>query len=130
MDKSLVTVVFIAVAAETPNKLLLKAKQEAYELVTQQAKDLLKKQRKSYEDQCARMAEEHQKCMERMRKQSDKMLEEATKVRQAGVCAGIPIRRNTLHPLEKSKSLRRTCTTITCRSKWNLGPRGSRTTTN
>jgi hypothetical protein len=50
MDKSLATVVFIAVAAEAPNKLLLKARQEAYELVTKQAKDLLEKQRKSYED--------------------------------------------------------------------------------
>jgi vacuolar-type H+-ATPase subunit H len=80
MDKSLATVVFIAVAAETPNKLLLKARQEAYELVTQQAKDLLDKQRKSYEDQCAGMAEEHQKCTERMKRESDKMLEEATKV--------------------------------------------------
>jgi hypothetical protein len=34
MDKKLDTVVFIAVAAETPNKLLVKARQEAYELVT------------------------------------------------------------------------------------------------
>jgi hypothetical protein len=82
MDKKLATVVFIAVAAETPNKLLLKARQEAYEQVTTQAKDLLEKQRKAYEDQCAKMAEEHQKCMERMKAGSDKMLEEASKVRQ------------------------------------------------
>ncbi len=72
MDKKLATVVFIAVAAETPNKLLLKARQEAYELVTKQAKDLLEKQRKSYEDQCARMAEEHHKCMERMKRETGK----------------------------------------------------------
>jgi hypothetical protein len=82
MDKSLATVLFIAVAAETPNKLILKARQEAYEVVTQQAKDLLEKQRKSYEDQCAKMNEEHQNCMERMKRENDKMLEEATKVRQ------------------------------------------------
>jgi hypothetical protein len=82
MDKKLATVVFIAVAAETPNKQLLKARQEAYEQVTTQAKDLLEKQRKAYEDQCARMAEEHQRCMERMKAESDKMLEEASKVRQ------------------------------------------------
>ncbi len=47
MDKKLAAVVFIAVAAETPNKLLLKARQEAYEQVTTQAKDLLEKQRKA-----------------------------------------------------------------------------------
>jgi hypothetical protein len=82
MDKKLATVVFIAVAAETPNKLLLKARQEAYEQVTTQAKDLLEKQRKAHEDQCARMAEEHQRCMDRMKAESDKMLEEASKVRQ------------------------------------------------
>jgi hypothetical protein len=82
MDKKLTTVMFIAVAAETPNKLLLKAREEAYELVTTQAKDLLEKQRKAYEDKCARMAEEHQRCMERMKAESDKMLEEASKVRQ------------------------------------------------
>jgi hypothetical protein len=83
MDKKLATVVFIAVAAETPNKKLLKARQEAYEQVTTQAKELLEKQRKAYEDQCARMAEEHQRCMDRMKAaESDKMLEEASKVRQ------------------------------------------------
>ncbi len=82
MDKKLATVVFIAVAEETPNKLLLKARQEAYEQVTTQAKELLEKQRKAYEDQCARMAEEHQRCMDRMKAESDKMLEEASKVRQ------------------------------------------------
>ncbi len=60
MDKNLATVVFIAVVAETSNKLLLKARQEAYEQVTKKAKDLLEKQRKAYEDQCGRMAEEHQ----------------------------------------------------------------------
>jgi hypothetical protein len=49
MDKMSATVVFIAVAAETPNKLLLKARQDAYEQVTTQAKDLLEKQRKAYE---------------------------------------------------------------------------------
>jgi hypothetical protein len=42
----------------------------------------LEKQRKAYEDQCAKMADEHQKCMERMKAESDKMLEEASKVRQ------------------------------------------------
>jgi hypothetical protein len=78
----LATVVFIAVAAETPNKLLLKARQDAYEQVTTQAKDLLERQRKAYEDQCARMADEHQKSMERMKAESDKMIEEASKVRQ------------------------------------------------
>jgi hypothetical protein len=71
MDKSLATVLFIAVAAETPNKLILKASQEAYELVTQQAKDLLEKQRKSYEDQCTKMNQEHQNCMERMKRENE-----------------------------------------------------------
>jgi hypothetical protein len=56
MDKKLATVVFIAIAVETPNKQVLKARQEAYEQVTTQAKELLEKQRKAYEDQCARMA--------------------------------------------------------------------------
>jgi hypothetical protein len=82
MDKKLATVVCIAVAAETPNKLLLKARQDAYEQVTTQAKDLLERQRKAYEDQCARMAAEHQRSMERMKAESDKMIEEASKVRQ------------------------------------------------
>jgi hypothetical protein len=82
MDKKLATVVFIAVAAETPNKQLLKARQEAYEQVTTQATELLEKQRKAYEDQCARMAEEHQRSMKRMKAESDKMIEEASKVRQ------------------------------------------------
>ena len=92
MDKKLATVVFIAVAAETPNKLLLKARQDAYEQVTAQAKDLLERQKKAYEDQCARMAEEHQRSMERMRAESDKMIEEASKVRQEYVCTGFPTR--------------------------------------
>jgi hypothetical protein len=47
MDKKLAMVVFIAVAAETSNKLLLKARQKAYEQVTKQAKNLLRKAEKS-----------------------------------------------------------------------------------
>jgi hypothetical protein len=79
-------------------KLLLKARQEAYEQVTNEAKDLLEKQRKAYEKQCARMAEEHQICMERKKLESDKMLEEAGKVRQEYIQAFL---------LEETPSIRR-----------------------
>jgi hypothetical protein len=104
MDKKLATVVFIAVAAETPNKLLLKARQEAYEQVTTQAKDLLERQRKAYEDQCVRMAEEHQRCMERMKAESDKMLEEASKVRQEYAQAFLLEEPPTIRKIEKSQA--------------------------
>jgi hypothetical protein len=104
MDKKLATVVFIAVAAETPNKLLLKAREEAYELVTTQAKDLLEKQRKAYEDQCARMAEEHQRCMERMKAESDKMFEKASKVRQEYAQAFLLEEPPTIRKIEESQA--------------------------
>jgi hypothetical protein len=104
MDKKFATVVFIAVAAGTPNKLLLKAREEAYELVTTQAKDLLEKQRKAYEDQCARMAEEHQSCMERMKAESDKMLEEASKVRQEYAQAFLLEEPPTIRKIEESQA--------------------------
>jgi hypothetical protein len=105
MNKSLATVVFIAVAAATPNnKLLLKARQEAYELVMKQAKDLLEKQRKSFEDQCARMAEEHQNCMERMKMENEKMLEEATKVRKEYAQAFLLEETPSIRRIEESQS--------------------------
>ncbi len=104
MDKKLATVVFIAVAAETPNKLLLKARQDAYEQVTAQAKDLLERQKKAYEDQCARMAEEHQRSMERMKAESDKMIEEASKVRQEYAQAFLLEEPPTIKKIEESQA--------------------------
>jgi hypothetical protein len=83
---------------------LLKARQEAYEQVTTQAKDLLEKQRKAYEDQCARMAEEHQRCMERMKAESDKMLEEASKVRQEYAQAFLLEEPPTIKKIEESQA--------------------------
>jgi hypothetical protein len=81
IHKSLATLMLIAAAAEIPNKAVLKAKQGSYEQVMKQAEDLLDKQRKAYEEQCAKMAEEHQSCMEKVKKENDRMLEEAIRVR-------------------------------------------------
>jgi hypothetical protein len=47
-----------------------------------QAEDVLSKQRQAYETQCQKMARGHENCMERMRLENERMLEEATKVRQ------------------------------------------------
>jgi hypothetical protein len=78
----MVRLVFYAVAAELPNKAVLKAKQDAYDQVMRQAEDVLGKQRQAYETQWQKMAREHESCMERMRLENERMLEEATKVRQ------------------------------------------------
>jgi hypothetical protein len=97
MDKKLATVVFIAVAAETPNKLLLKAGQEAYEQAIKQAKDLLEKQRKAYEDQCARIADRRTSKMYGEDEKGKRQDARRSNQGAAGVCSGIPIRRTTLH---------------------------------
>jgi hypothetical protein len=46
------------------------------------AEDVLGKQRQAYETQCQRMAREHESCVERMRLENERMLEEAAKVPQ------------------------------------------------
>ncbi len=82
VHKEMMRLVFYAVAAELPNKAVLKAKQDAYDQVMRQAEDVLGKQRQAYETQCQKMAREHESCMERMRQENERMLQEATKVRE------------------------------------------------
>jgi hypothetical protein len=80
VHKSLATLMLIAAAAELLNKAVLKVKQDFYEQIMRQAEDLLSKQRQAYETQCEKMAQKHQSCMERMRIENERMLEESAKV--------------------------------------------------
>ncbi len=73
VHKEMMRLVFYAVAAELPNKAVLKAKQDAYDQVMRQAEDVLGKQRQAYETQCQKMAREHESCMERMRLEDERM---------------------------------------------------------
>jgi hypothetical protein len=81
MTKGVANVVFIALATETPNTLLLKAHQEAYKQVTKQAEAQAKRQQEAYDEQQRRIAHEHEDHMTRMRQENDRMLKEAAEVR-------------------------------------------------
>jgi hypothetical protein len=81
MTKGVANVVFIALAAEAPNTLLLKARQEANEQVTKQAEAQAKRQQDAYDEQQRSIAHEHEDHMARMRQENDRMLKEAAEVR-------------------------------------------------
>jgi hypothetical protein len=81
MTKGVANVVFIALAAEAPNTLILKARQEAYEQITKQAEAQAKRQQNAYDEQQRRIAHEHEDHMTRMRQENDRMLKEAAEVR-------------------------------------------------
>ncbi len=80
-------VVFTALAAEAPNTLLLKARQDSYEQVTKQAEAQAKRQQEAYDEQQRRIAHEHEDHMTRMRQENDRMLKEAAEVRDQFVRA-------------------------------------------
>jgi hypothetical protein len=70
-----------ALAAEAPNTLLLKARQEAYEQVTKQAEAQAIRQQEAYDEQQLRIAHEHEDHMTRMRQENDRMLKKAAEGR-------------------------------------------------
>ncbi len=89
--------------AEQPNLVALKAKQDAYDMVIQESEEFLQQQRRDYEAQTARMllahkaqeeqrAREHQRVMDMMQSESDRMLAEASQMREryARAIASIP----------------------------------------
>jgi hypothetical protein len=59
MTKGVASMVFIAIAADASSRLVLKARQEAYEQVTRQAEALAKIQQEAYEEQQRKIALEH-----------------------------------------------------------------------
>ncbi len=81
MTKGVANVVFIALAAEAPNTLILKARQEAYEQITKQTEAQAKRQQDAYDEQHRRIALEHEDHMTRMRQENDRVLKEAAEVR-------------------------------------------------
>jgi hypothetical protein len=81
MTKGVANVVFIALAAEAPNTLVLKARQEAFEQIIKQAEAQAKRQQEAYDEQQRRIALEHEDHMTRLRQENDRLLKEATEVR-------------------------------------------------
>ncbi len=89
--------------AERPNLAALKAKQDAYDQVIQKSEEFLQQQRRDYEAQSARMllthkaqeeqrVREHQRVMDMMQSESDRMLAEASQMREryAKAIASVP----------------------------------------
>ena len=100
---TVIELVVSAVQAEQPNLAALRAKQEAYDLVIKKSEEFLQQQRRDYEAQSARMllahkaqeeqrAREHQRVMDMMQSESDRMLAEASQMREryARAIASVP----------------------------------------
>ena len=90
---TVIELVVSAVQAEQPNIAALKAKQEAYDLVIKRSEEFLQQQRRDYEAQSARMllahkaqeeqrAREHQRAMDMMQSESDRLFAEASQMRE------------------------------------------------
>jgi hypothetical protein len=100
---TVIELVVSAVQAEQPNLAALKAKQDAYDLVMQKSEEFLQQQHRDYEAQSARMllthktqeeqrAREHERVMNMMQSESDRMLAEASQMREryARAIASVP----------------------------------------
>jgi hypothetical protein len=90
---TVIELVVSAVQAEQPNLAVTKAKQEAYDKVIQRSEEFLQEQRQDYEAQSARMllahkaqeeqrTREHQRVMGMMQAESDRMMAEASQIRE------------------------------------------------
>ncbi len=90
---TVIELVVSAVQAEQPNLAVLKAKQDAYDMVIQKSEEFLQQQRRDYDAQSARMllahkaqeeqrAREHRRVMDMMQSESDRMLAEASQMRE------------------------------------------------
>jgi hypothetical protein len=82
INLDLATLLIMSAAAEMPNRAALHAKQDAYDQVTFQAQVELGKQVAEYEEQRRRMAAEHERCLEALRQENQRMIDEATRVRK------------------------------------------------
>ncbi len=82
IHRDLATLLFMSEAAEMPNRAVLQAKQDAYDQVTLQAQIELEKQIAQYEEQRKIMAAEHERCLEALKQENQRMIDEATRVRK------------------------------------------------
>ncbi len=100
---TVIELVVSAVQAEQPNLAVLKAKQDAYDTVIQKSEEFLQQERWDYDAQSARMllahkaqeeqrTREHQRVMDLMQSESDRMLTEASQMREryAKAIASVP----------------------------------------
>jgi hypothetical protein len=104
ITRELATLLVMAVAAEVLNRAVLQAKQEAYDQVTLQAQRELSKQMAEYEEQRIRMAAEHERCLEAMKQENQRMIEEATKVRQEYASAFMSLQTPSVEEIQEAQS--------------------------
>jgi hypothetical protein len=104
INRDLATLLIMSAAAEMPNRAALHAKQDAYDQVTLQAQVELGKQVAEYEEQRRRMAAEHEKCLEALRQENQRMIDEATRVRKEYTEAFMASKTPTVEEIETSQT--------------------------
>ncbi len=87
-----------------PNRAALQAKQEAYDQVTLQAQIELGKQIAQYEEQCRRMAAEHESCLVALRQENQRMIDEAIIVRMEYASAFMAAKTPMVEEMESAQS--------------------------
>ena len=104
INRDLATLLIMSAAAEMPNRAVLQAKQEAYDQVTLQAQIELGKQMAEYEEQRKRMAAEHERCLEALKQENQRMIEEAARVRQEYANAFMSSKTPSVEEIEEAQS--------------------------
>jgi hypothetical protein len=104
ISRDLATLLIMSAAAEMPNRAVLQAKQEAYDQVAIQAQIELGKKMAEYEEQRKRMAAEHERCLEALKQENQKMIEEAARVRQEYASAFMFSKTPSVEEIEEAQS--------------------------
>ena len=104
IHRDLIPLLIMSAAAEMPNRAALQAKQEAYDQVTLQAQLELGKQIAQYEEQCRRMAAEHESCLVALRQENQRMIDEAVRVRLEHTSAFMATKMPTVEEIESAQS--------------------------
>jgi hypothetical protein len=104
INRDLATLLIMSAAAEMPNRAALQAKQDAYDQVTHQAQAEIGKQVAEYEEQRRRMAAEHERCLEALRQENQRMVDEAIRVRREYTEAFMASKTPTVEEIEASQT--------------------------
>jgi hypothetical protein len=104
IHRDLIPLLIMSSAAEMPNRAALQAKQDAYDQVTLQAQIELGKQIAKYEEQRRRMAVEHERCLEALKLENQRMMDEAVRVRNEYANAFMAAKTPTAEEIEIAQS--------------------------
>ena len=105
IHRDLIPLLIMSAAAEMPNRAALQAKQDAYDQVTILAQIELGKQMAAYEEQRKQMAAEHERHLNELKREHQRMVEESTRVREEYASTFREVKAPTLEEIESAQSI-------------------------